>query len=238
MTTLKSELEELRAGFVQRAEPARIELMQRATATLRATGIATTALQIGAVAPALTLPDAKGRAVSLPALWARGPVILVFYRGGWCPYCNATLRAWQSRMADVAAQGATLVAVSPQTSAASLATVENNALTFVVLSDTALAAARGFGVAFTLADEVVAVYKSSGNDLALQNGNGEWVLPVPATYVLGRDGVVIYAHVDADYRERAEPSAVLAALRDASGLPDTHTPGANAEAPDRMPSPS
>jgi peroxiredoxin len=135
--------------------------------------------------------------------------VIVFYRGGWCPYCNLTLRAWQQRVPELAQRDASLVAISPQSPDNSLDTAEKNTLAFPVLSDSALEAARAFGIAFDLTPDLVEIYKGLGNDLPVRNGNGLWALPVPATFVIGRDGRVAFAHVEADYRQRAEPDDVL-----------------------------
>ena len=207
--TLTEQLAEFRAGFKQRAAPERLAMMEAATAGLKATGIENRALQVRAAAPDLTLPDALGRPVRLSDLWQRGPLVLIFYRGGWCPYCNLELRAWQQRIDALAAVGASLVAVSPQTPDHSLSTAEKNALAYPVLSDSSLAAATAFGLAFELPPELVALYGSVGNDLPVLNGNGRWVLPVPATYVIDGSGQIAFAHIEADYRERAEPADVL-----------------------------
>ncbi|MFO1312511.1 MAG: peroxiredoxin-like family protein [Burkholderiales bacterium] len=211
-STLASQLAAYQAGFKQRVAPERVTMMESAIAALEATGIEQTALKVGDAAPDITLPDALGRDVSLRSLWQQGPLVLIFYRGGWCPYCNLELRAWQQRLADLGAAGARLVAISPQTPDNSLSTAQKNELGFAVLSDSSLAASRGFGLAFALAPELVELYKEIGNDLPTQNGNGQWVLPVPATYVIDRQGRIAFAHVVADYRERAEPQEVLSAL--------------------------
>jgi peroxiredoxin len=217
--SLADQLAAYQAGFQQRAAPERVAAMEAATADLRATGIAARALQVGAKAPDVTLPDALNRPVQLSALWQRGPLVLVFYRGGWCPYCNLELRAWQQQADALQHLGSQLVAVSPQTPDNSLSTAEKNALAFPVLSDSALQAATAFGVAFEMPPALIALYTQAGNDLAVVNGNGRWVLPLPATYVIDRDGRIVYAHVEVDYRLRAEPADVLAAVsaaRDAS----------------------
>lgn len=213
MTLLTQQLADYQAGFKQRASADRVAMMETATSQLRATGIETTALQIGAALPALTLPDAMGQPVGLQELNAAGPLVIVFYRGGWCPYCNLELREWQRLLPQLRERGATLVAISPQTPDNSLSTAEKNELAFPVLSDSSLAAARAFGIAFTMNLELVALYSQIGNDLPTVNGNGQWVLPLPATYLIDRNGVVVYAHVKADYRLRAEPQDVIDRLR-------------------------
>lgn len=207
--TLTAQLSELKAGFKQRAAPERVALMEASTALLKAGGIEKRALNVGDAAPDITLPDALGNAVRLHDLWRRGPLVLVFYRGGWCPYCNLELRAWQSELPALENLGGSLVAISPQTPDNSLTTAEKNSLAFPVLSDSALAAAEAFGIAFTLHPELVDLYTTFGNDLPELNGNGKWVLPLPATYVIDRDGRIVFAHIDADYRERADPKDVL-----------------------------
>ena len=210
--SLTQQLADYRAGFALRAAPERIALMEGATADLRATGIEHSALQVGAQAPDLTLPDATGRPVRLADLWQQGPLVLIFYRGGWCPYCNLALRAWQPHLGTLAAHGTRLVAVSPQTPDGSLSTAEKNELAYPVLSDSTLAAATGFGIAFEMPQALIDLYSKAGNDLAVLNGNGRWALPLPATYVIGRDGRMAYAHVEADYRLRADPADVLAVV--------------------------
>jgi peroxiredoxin len=216
MPTVADQLSDYQAGFKQRAPAERAAMMEAATAQLRATGIEASALRAGAELPALTLPDATGKPVDLKALNAAGPLVIVFYRGGWCPYCNLALREWQRLEPQLRELGATLVAISPQTPDHSLSTAQKNALAFPVLSDSSLAAAQAFGIAFTLSPELVALYAQVGNDLPTLNGNGQWVLPIPATFVIDRHGVVTDAHVEADYRQRAEPQDVIDRLRLAS----------------------
>lgn len=211
-TTLTQQLAEQKAGFIQRAAPDRVAMMEQATADLKATGIETSALQVGDHAPNITLPDAMGQAVSLGQLWQQGPLVLVFYRGGWCPYCNLELRAWQQHLDTLRQYGARLVAVSPQTPDNSLSTAEKNDLAFPVLSDSSLAAAEGFGIAFQMPLSLIELYGKFGHDLPVLNGNGRWVLPLPATYVIDTEGRIVFAHIEADYRERAEPASVLAAV--------------------------
>lgn len=211
-TSLASQLTDFKVGFSTRAAPERVAMMERATALLRATGIESTALQVGQNAPAVTLHNANGEPRRLADLLQQGPAIIVFYRGGWCPYCNLELRAWQNRLSAVIQRGAQLVAISPQSPDNSLSTQEKHALAFEVLSDSSLQATRGFGIAFDLPPELIDLYASVGHDLPTTNGNGLWTLPVPATYVVGTDGVIQYAHVDVDYRNRAEPDEVLAVL--------------------------
>lgn len=211
-TSLATQLADFKVGFATRATPERITTMENATALLRASGIEGTALRVGQRAPDLTLANVWGDPVRLSDLWSNGPVIIVFYRGGWCPYCNLELQMWQKLLPEVDKRGARLVAISPQTPDNSLSTQEKNELRFDVLSDSTLQASRGFGIAFDLPPELVDLYASVGHDLPTTNGNGLWTLPVPASYVIGNDGVIAFAHVDVDYRNRAEPTEVLASF--------------------------
>lgn len=211
--SLASQLGAYKAGFISRVPATRVSMMEAATARLKGTGIESSALKVGDRAPRLSLPDANGELISIDRLLKKGPVVAIFYRGGWCPYCNLELRAWQTHLAELNTLGATLVAISPQTPDNSLSSAEKNELAFPVLSDSELTAANAFGIAFSLPPELVDLYRSVGNNLPELNGNGQWVLPIPATYVIDQTGLIQYAHVEADYRERAEPSDVLATVR-------------------------
>lgn len=194
-----------------------------ADAVFDATGIAARAKRAGDLAPDATLPDAAGRPVRLSDVWRKGPLVLVFYRGGWCVYCSLQLRAWQQRAADLARLGATLLAISPQTPDHSMHMAENNQFAFTVLSDSNLDAANGFELAYTLPPELVSFYGSVGTDIPVLNGNGLWVLPVPATYVIDTEGRISFAHIEEDIRKRAEPADVLRAIE---GLVRDGTPAA------------
>ncbi len=170
------------------------------------------ALKVGDTAPDFELPDAMGRTVRLSDLLASGPVVLAFYRGSWCPYCNAELRGLQQALPDVEAAAARMIAVSPQTPDSSVTIVERQSLTFPVLSDAGNRVAREFGLVFRVGDDVRQRYRAAGIDLARSNGDASWELPVPATYVVAPDRRITYAFVEADYTRRAAPADVVAAL--------------------------
>lgn len=207
--SLTSQLAAYKAGFISRVPAERVAMMEAATAQLKETGIESSAKKVGDTAPDIHLPDVRGSLVQVSELLQSGPVVVVFYRGGWCPYCNLELRAWQAHLAELNQMGASLVAISPQTPDNSLSTLEKNELAFHVLSDSDLKTSTSFGIAFELPPELVALYSSVGNNLPEINGNGKWVLPVPATFVIDQKGMIRYAHVEADYRERSEPAQVL-----------------------------
>lgn len=211
--TLKDELQQQLAKFRQRASDELIRTIQAGVDELIESDIARRAAGEGDMAPDFELPSAQGRRVRLSTLLARGPVVLTFYRGGWCPYCNLQLRAYQRVLPELRALGATLVAISPEPPDASLSTQEKNALEFEVLSDVEAHAAKAYGVLFELSDELREAYIGMGKDLSEINADGAWHLPIPATYVIAPNGRIELAYVDPEYRNRLEPADILAAVR-------------------------
>lgn len=213
---LKAELDAFRSKFMANTAPETRDAMVRADMELAASGTAQRALKTGDHAPDFRLPDARGAYVRLKDLLAMGPVVVSFYRGGWCPYCNLELRALQSALSEITRLGATLIAISPQTPDESVSTAEKNGLAFSVLSDVGSTVAKSFGIAYDLAEELRPIYARSGHALPQKNGDERWVLPIPATYVIDRDGAIVLAFVDVDYRNRLEPAEILAALQSLS----------------------
>lgn len=171
------------------------------------------AVKAGDPAPEFTLPDAHGAEVSLSDLLAEGNVVLTFYRGSWCPYCNLQLAAYQEIVDDIRTAGAQLVAISPELPDGSLSFVGRKALTFRVLSDVGNSVAKRYGITVTLDGAVRDPYEAAGVDLPTFNGDDSWVLPAPSTLVIDMHGIVRFAHVGADYRQRLEPSALLKAVQ-------------------------
>jgi peroxiredoxin len=212
--SLKEQLAEYRAGWFKRVPAERQAVMERHIDELR-NGLAKTALKAGDRAPPVVLTNAKGAVVDIKALLSRGPVIVTFYRGGWCPYCNLELRAFQQIVPEIRAAGASLVAISPEKPDDTLSTAEKNALDFEVLSDVGQKIGRAFGLVYTFSDELKWAYREFGLDVPGKNGADEWALPISATYVIRQDGTIAYAYTDADYRDRAEPAEVLKALKEA-----------------------
>ena len=186
--------------------------MHRATAELIASGQAQRALKAGDRAPEFALNDPDGNQVSSAELLARGPLVVSFYRGVWCPYCNLDLQALQQALPEITSRGASLVAISPQTAPNSRKSQRDNKLSFPILSDTRSEVANAFGIRFALPDYLVELYKSFKNDLPAFNNDPSWVLPMPARYVIGRDGVIAYAEVNPDYTTRPDPSELLPVL--------------------------
>ena len=210
---LQQQLDAFKAEFTRTAPAGRPALYDAKIEDLRASFPQERALGPGDPAPAFTLPNPQGQMVSLDEILRTGPAVVTFYRGGWCPYCNIQLRAYQAVLPEISALGARLVAISPQLPDGSLSTAELNALTFDVLSDAANEVAHRFGLVWKLPEELRAALRSNDKALPGINGDDSWALPVPATYVIARDGRVALAAIEVDYRKRLDPDAILAALR-------------------------
>lgn len=213
---LTAELAAFKEGFIARVPKDRSEMIQRYIDQSRSDAVGANALRSGDRAPGFSLSNQVGQRVELSARLKSGPAIVTFYRGGWCPYCNLELRAYQQLLPEMRARGVSLLAVSPQTPDASLSTAQKNALEFDVLSDFCNETARAFGIVFSLPEELRALYTQVGHALPDMNGDESWTLPVPATFVIGADGFIKLAHVELDYRARLEPSTALAAALGAS----------------------
>jgi peroxiredoxin len=161
------------------------------------------------MAPDFTLSNVDGQPVTLSALLLHGPVVLTFYRGEWCPYCNLQLRAYQAILPQIQELGASLVAISPQTPDNSLTTADKKGLTFPVLSDLGNAVARRYGLVFSVSETL----RTAGAPLPSYNGDESWELPMPGTFVIAQDGIVRLAFVSADWTKRLEPAAILDGVR-------------------------
>lgn len=175
-------------------------------------GVVQLAKQVGDTAPDFALTNAAGEAVRLSDYLKKGPVVLTWYRGGWCPYCNLALRAMQQELPAFKAQGATLIALTPELPDQSMTTAEKSELEFEVLSDLNNHVARDYGIVFKLTDDVAAIYEDKFA-LSAYNGNSSNELPLAATYVISETGEIIYAFLDADYRNRAEPADLVEVLQ-------------------------
>ena len=212
--TLQDRLDAFKADFeATKAPAAAVAVMRRATAELIASGQAQRALRAGERAPVFSLPDTEGATISSAALLAAGPLVVTFYRGVWCPYCNMDLQAIEAAAGDIRRLGAALVAISPQTSPNSRRSRRENGLSFPILADDGGAVADAFGLRFRLPDDLIALYEGFGVDLPTINADPSWTLPMPARYVIGRDGVIAYAEVNPDYTRRPDPDELLPALR-------------------------
>lgn len=211
--SLTTELKAVAESFQQKAPEDVSATMEAATAKLAASGLVDQALQVGQAMPDFDLPDATGKQVQSHHLRAQGALLISFYRGNWCPYCNLELQALQAHLNDITALGATLVAISPEAPDQSLTTQEKFALKFPVLTDAGNQVARNFGLVFTLDESLRPIYENFGINLPAHNGEESFELPVPATYLVAADGTVLNRFVDVDYRERLAPETALEWLR-------------------------
>jgi peroxiredoxin len=181
-------------------------------------------LSVGDKAPDATLTAPDGTTAKLSDFIKEGPIVVVFYRGGWCPFCVKHLSAWRSAAADVKAAGGTLVAITPERPQGTADTIKKNDLGYRVFSDTNLDAAKGFKLLFELDEETQRKYRGYGIDLSIRNAAKAWSLPHPGTFVVDKSGTVRYAAADKDYSKRTDPSAAVAALK-------ALKPASNADAP-------
>jgi len=210
--TYADQRDEFNAGLVAEAPAELVEGFGRIVAEQAAVDYAARAPKVGDRAPGFTLPDQLGRQVSLASELEQGPVVLIFYRGEWCPYCNLMLRTYGLRAAEFSERGARLVAVSPQTPDNSLTMSEKNGLEFPVLSDERGDVIGAYGLKYDVEGHSRELFEAIGNDLAKVNGEGGWILPALAVFVIDREAIVRFAEVNGDYTQRVEPEEALAAL--------------------------
>jgi peroxiredoxin len=210
----------LREIFVERKEliakyvPADVQAVHwRAVAGLKAQGLAANALKVGAMAPSFELPDHNGKLVSSADLLHKGRLVLLFIRGRWCPFCVGQLEAMSSIAAEITAARASMVAVSPQTEKQTYFMHDQHKLAFPLLVDAHNLLARQFGLVYRVPDEQQALYSRTFVNLPFANGDSSWELPIPATFVIDRDGTILFASADEDYMDRPEPLEILTAIR-------------------------
>jgi peroxiredoxin len=208
--SLTDDLEAQQARSRQRLGPERTAVFEAAIAALAADIAARKGIGVGQAAPDFRLANQNGEFVTLGERLGEGSVVLAFYRGAWCPYCNIQLRALQAALPALQAANASLIAISPQTPDVTLTLTERDALAFDVLADVGCALAEAYGIAFALPESLRDIYAGMGNSLPERNAADDWRLPIPATFVIAPDGKVAFADVDADYRKRAEPADVVA----------------------------
>lgn len=213
---MREELDERRLNMRRFVPKATQAVNDRAVEEFRAAGLASQALKPGDASPEFVLPDVNGKPVSSAELLAHGPLIVVFLRGRWCPFCCATVEAWQEHLVQVKKKGATLVAISPMNSKQSDFMRDQHKLMFPILSDAANKVAAQFGVAYQVPDYQQELFKTVFINLPFINGDDTWTLPLPATFVVTSDatraGSIGFSFADEDYTVRAEPADVLAAL--------------------------
>jgi len=211
--SLSDALNEFNQGFVAKVPQEVVSTMGEATEMLRQSGFAEQAVKTGQLAPAFELPELGGDSIELPKLLEKGPLVISFYRGAWCPYCNLEMQALQRALPEIKAAGANLIAIAPELPEHAGEIRDKGNLTFPLLHDWQNRVARQYGLVFTLPDTLRPIYGSFGIDLAESQGNTSFDLPLPATYIVQGDGVVAHAFVDVDYTRRMEPSEIVDILR-------------------------
>jgi peroxiredoxin len=219
--TLQDQLDAITSNTRQLVQPDRLALSEKATADLFNSGIEDRILAVGAQAPAFSLQDARtGRAVNSADLLALGPLVINFFRGRWCPYCVTELENWRELQPELRRRGALFVAISPQTTRQNDFTLQQHALPFPLLADPGCELAEKFGIAYTIQEPHRRYYQSILINIPFNNAGlsyhnaseASWRLPLPAVFVIDRDGTVAYSEAHADFRVRPEPAAIFEAL--------------------------
>lgn len=215
-----NDLRPLREIFAERKEavakyvPAEVQAVHdRTVAHLKALGVASRMPKTGDVCPSFELPDHNGKLVSSAGVLSRGRLVLSFIRGRWCPFCVAQMEAMSRIAPQIEAAGAFLLAVSPQTEKQAFFMHNQHKLRFPLLVDSHNRVAREFGLVYRVPEEQQALYSRTFVNLPFANGDSSWELPVPATFVIDRDGTILFASANEDYTDRAEPTAILSAVR-------------------------
>ena len=209
MTALQDHLDEITANTRHLVQPERLAVGERAVEELFASGIEERILPVGATAPDFALKDATGRVVRSADLLALGPLVAKFFRGRWCPYCVTELEAWRDLYGRLRECGALLVAISPQVQRQSDFMAGQHGLPFPLLTDPGCAVAEEFRLVYTVPQYHRDYYRSILVNIPFVNGDESWRLPIPATYVIGRDRKVFFAEAHADFRVRPEPEEAL-----------------------------
>ena len=212
-STLSDQTEQTLNEFVNSLPTDQQATVASAFQDLLDSAVAAYAVDIGDKAVSFELPNVRGGNLSLSSALQQGPVVLNFYRGSWCPFCNLELNALQAVLPEFRALGARLIAISPELPDKSLSHAEKLALEFDVLTDRGNAVARDYGLVMTVHSTLRPLYHQWGLDVPAANGDNSYELPVPATYVIDSTGVVRAAHVDKNYTKRMEPAAILDALK-------------------------
>jgi peroxiredoxin len=189
------------------------KIMNKGVQDLRELGLHKSAIGVGKEVPGVSFKNLKGKRVRLSSFYESGPLVLTFYRGGWCPYCMLELDAYQKMLGQFKKAGATILAVSPDNLKEASKTVKKRNLDFEVATDPENRAAKMFGIAFQVDSDTLKIYKKFGIDLEASQGNPKNELPMPGTYVIDKTGKIRYSYIDPDYTKRADPEEVLEVLK-------------------------
>ncbi len=212
MTPLQDQLDEITARTRLLVQAERLAVGERAVEELFATGIEESILPVGATAPEFALKDSNNKMVRSTELLATGPLVIKFFRGRWCPYCMTELETWRDLYGKIREHNALLVAIGPQIQRQSDFMANRHGLPFPVLTDTNNQVAEQFGLVYTVPETYRSYYLSILVNIPFVNGEQSWRLPLPATYVIGKDRKILFAEAHADFRVRPEPEEALAAL--------------------------
>ncbi|MEJ2060542.1 MAG: peroxiredoxin-like family protein [Gammaproteobacteria bacterium] len=212
MGNLKNEIDAYNTAKKERLPAEILAVMDQATEDLKASGIEDRALRAGDTMPDFELPNQHGKVRRMWDFLVESPVVLNVYRGGWCPYCNMEMKALHDALPEIEAHGARLVGMAPETPDHAAATAERYDIAIDILSDAGNQVAERLGLVFEIPQALRPIYEKIGADIQAYNGDDSFKLPVPATYIIGQDGKVIYDFVNADYTQRLEPADIVARL--------------------------
>jgi len=212
MGALKDKIDAYNAAKLQRVPAEILATMAQATDELKRSGIEGRALKTGDTMPDFELPNQHGERRRLSDYLAKSRVVLSIYRGGWCPYCNMEMKALRDVLPEIESRGARLVGMTPETPDKAMSTAERHEIAIDILSDAGNQVAERMGLVFELPEALRPIYEKLGTDLAAYNGDDSFKLPVPATYIIGQNGVILFDFVNADYTLRLEPSEIVAKL--------------------------
>jgi len=212
MNSLSDEISRLQEKMLPQMPQDVLQTMRDATEGLKQSGLADQALKAGMPAPDFDLPELDGQRIRLSDMLAQGPAVISFYRGAWCPYCNLEMQALQQALPDIKRAGGTLIAIAPELPEHAGEIRDKGNLTFPLLHDWENGVARKYGLVFSLPESLRSLYQGFAIDLADSQGNERFELPVPATYIIARDGRIAHAFVDVDYTRRMEPAEIVEIL--------------------------
>jgi len=211
---LKDEIQKMQEAMLPQIPEDVLKLLFSKIEELVNSGIAERSLNEGDEIPQINLPNAVGKTINVNSMLKDGPVVISFYRGAWCPYCNLELKALQNALPEIKSLDAQLIVISPNTPDNSISSIEKHGLEFEVLTDARNKIAKEFRLVFNLAEELRPIYQQFNFDVPKYNGNKSWELPIPATYIVNTDGKIAHAFVNADYTKRMEPTEIISKLKE------------------------
>ena len=211
---LKDEIKKMQEEMLPKIPEDVLKLLFGNIEELINSGIAERTLNEGDEIPQINLPNAVGKTINVNSMLKEGPVVISFYRGAWCPYCNLELKALQQALPEIKSLDAQLIAISPNTPDNSISSIEKHELEFEVLTDTGNKIAKEFRLVFSLAEELHPVFQQFKFDIPKHNGDKSWELPIPATYIVNTDGKIVHSFVNADYTQRMEPADIINKLKE------------------------